>query len=194
MTRYQTLLSNSTCAATARTAFRSSGADPAAAADSSDASDPLFDGAKAARELAANQLALKGALGEAAGRHSAALAARLGQRGAARAEIAALVAEDGPALAAAAAVDAAAAAAAAAIAADRAEFAAVSQTAKNRIHLAVSDGTLETVTRAAVDSVFDAARQFDGRVTRYPISIWRMTISILSSPTSLAHIPYRYSE
>ena len=31
-----------------------------------------------------------------------------------------------------------------------------------------------------------------GRVTRCPISISRMTISILSSPISLAHIPYRY--
>jgi hypothetical protein len=30
------------------------------------------------------------------------------------------------------------------------------------------------------------------RVTRYPISIWRMTISMLSSPISLDHIPYRY--
>ena len=30
------------------------------------------------------------------------------------------------------------------------------------------------------------------RVTRYPISIWEMTISIRSSPISLAHIPYRY--
>jgi len=28
--------------------------------------------------------------------------------------------------------------------------------------------------------------------TRYPISIWEMTISILSSPISLAHIPHRY--
>jgi hypothetical protein len=32
-----------------------------------------------------------------------------------------------------------------------------------------------------------------GRVTRYPISISRKTISILSSPISLAHIPYRYA-
>ena len=32
-----------------------------------------------------------------------------------------------------------------------------------------------------------------GRVTRYPLSIWEMTISILPSPIiSLAHIPYRY--
>ena len=30
------------------------------------------------------------------------------------------------------------------------------------------------------------------RVTKYPISIRRMTVSILSSPISLAHIPYRY--
>ena len=30
------------------------------------------------------------------------------------------------------------------------------------------------------------------RVTRYPILIWEMTISILSSPISLAHIPCRY--
>jgi hypothetical protein len=29
------------------------------------------------------------------------------------------------------------------------------------------------------------------RVTRSPISIWRMTVSILSSPISLADIPYR---
>jgi len=29
------------------------------------------------------------------------------------------------------------------------------------------------------------------RVTRYPISIWRMTISILSSPISSARVPYR---
>jgi hypothetical protein len=35
-------------------------------------------------------------------------------------------------------------------------------------------------------------RCVSNRVTRYPISIWRMTISILSSFTSLAHIPYRY--
>jgi len=31
------------------------------------------------------------------------------------------------------------------------------------------------------------------RVTRYPISIWRMTISILSSHIPLAHIPYPIS-
>ena len=30
------------------------------------------------------------------------------------------------------------------------------------------------------------------RVTRYPISIWEMTILILSSPISLARIAYRY--
>ena len=30
------------------------------------------------------------------------------------------------------------------------------------------------------------------RVTRYPMSIWKMTISIMSSPISLARIPYRY--
>jgi hypothetical protein len=30
------------------------------------------------------------------------------------------------------------------------------------------------------------------RVTRYPISISRMTVSVPSSPISLAHIPYRY--
>jgi len=30
------------------------------------------------------------------------------------------------------------------------------------------------------------------RVTRYPISIWRITMSIVSSPMSLAHIPDRY--
>ena len=29
------------------------------------------------------------------------------------------------------------------------------------------------------------------RVTKYPISIWRMTISILPSPIGLAHIPCR---
>jgi hypothetical protein len=29
-------------------------------------------------------------------------------------------------------------------------------------------------------------------VTRHPISIWEMTISILSSAISLAHIPHRY--
>jgi hypothetical protein len=31
-------------------------------------------------------------------------------------------------------------------------------------------------------------------ISPYPISISRMTISILSSPISLAHIPYRYGE
>jgi hypothetical protein len=36
------------------------------------------------------------------------------------------------------------------------------------------------------------AGRAQGRVTRYPISIWEITISILSSPISLAHIPYRY--
>ena len=30
------------------------------------------------------------------------------------------------------------------------------------------------------------------RVTRYPISIWETTVSMLSSPISLAHVPYRY--
>jgi hypothetical protein len=29
-------------------------------------------------------------------------------------------------------------------------------------------------------------------ISPYPISIWRMTISILSSPISLDNIPYRY--
>jgi len=30
------------------------------------------------------------------------------------------------------------------------------------------------------------------RVTRYPLSIWRITLSIRSSPISLDRIPYRY--
>ena len=29
-------------------------------------------------------------------------------------------------------------------------------------------------------------------ISPYPISIWEMTVSILTSPISLAHIPYRY--
>jgi hypothetical protein len=30
------------------------------------------------------------------------------------------------------------------------------------------------------------------KMTRYPMSIWRITASILSSPISLDHIPHRY--
>jgi hypothetical protein len=105
----------------ARSAFSGyvNATDPAAAAAAFDASDPMFDGSKARGELDANQRAIKEALGDAAARRAAALQARLGERGAARQELEALVAEEAPALAAAAAaVDAAAAAAAAAVGID----------------------------------------------------------------------------
>jgi hypothetical protein len=46
----------------------------------------------------------------------------------------------------------------------------------------------------AMDGVLDGTRrQGPGRVTRYPMSIWEMTILIRSSPISLAHIPNRYA-
>jgi hypothetical protein len=44
----------------------------------------------------------------------------------------------------------------------------------------------------AVYCPVDGCGRPGSRVTRYPISISRMTISILSSPIALAHIPYRY--
>jgi hypothetical protein len=47
---------------------------------------------------------------------------------------------------------------------------------------------------AAAGAAGAAAAGPGSRVTRYPISIWRMTVSILSSPISSDHIPYRYPE
>jgi len=46
---------------------------------------------------------------------------------------------------------------------------------------------------SAPDRRGDLMSAVRGRVTRYRISIWRMTISILSSAISLAHIPYPIS-
>ena len=53
-------------------------------------------------------------------------------------------------------------------------------------------GTVEChqVTPPDVASVVHSPQGL-GRVTRYPISISRMAVSILSSPISLANIPYR---
>jgi hypothetical protein len=53
------------------------------------------------------------------------------------------------------------------------------------VELGIDDG----YTRAGVEALLGGAPT---RVTIYPISTWEMTVSILSSPISLAHIPYRY--
>jgi len=47
-------------------------------------------------------------------------------------------------------------------------------------------------TGAKAEAVPGAPLYTRTKVIRYPASIWEMTASILSSPTLLAHIPYRY--
>jgi hypothetical protein len=57
--------------------------------------------------------------------------------------------------------------------------------------LNVSVASTVIIAHAVADRVRRRGHHGMARVTTHPISIWRMTVSVLSSPTSLAHIPYR---